>query len=107
MAVRCVLLGAEKVGARVQLLDLASYGTFPSSDATMSRPVGMRFERFPPATSALADGIILGSPEFPRQLERRLEETALRSGESRHVRRARWLGPHRSGRRANGRERKP
>jgi NAD(P)H-dependent FMN reductase len=62
MAVRCALLGAEKVGARTQLLDLASYDLpFLGRDR---EPTGRNaVERFLRDISA-ADGIVLGSPEL-------------------------------------------
>jgi len=62
MAVRCALLGAEKVGAKAQLLDLASYDLpFLGRD---QEPAGRNaVERFLGDIRA-ADGIILGSPEL-------------------------------------------
>ena len=62
MAVRCALLGAEKVGAKTQLLDLASYDLpFLGRD---KEPTGREaVERFLGDIRA-ADGIILGSPEI-------------------------------------------
>ncbi len=62
MAVRCALLGAEKVGARTQLLDLASYDLpFLGRDR---EPTGRNaVERFLRDIRA-ADGIVLGSPEL-------------------------------------------
>ncbi len=62
MAVRCALLGAEKVGARTQLLDLASYDLpFLGRD---KEPTGRNaVERFLGDIRA-ADGIVLGSPEI-------------------------------------------
>jgi NAD(P)H-dependent FMN reductase len=62
MAVRCALLGAEKVGARVQLLDLASYDLpFLGRDKEPTRRNAV--EHFLGDIRA-ADGIILGSPEL-------------------------------------------
>ena len=62
MAVRCALLGAEKVGATTQLLDLAAYDLpFLGRDR---EPTGRTaVERFLGDIRA-ADGIILGSPEL-------------------------------------------
>lgn len=62
MAVRCALLGAEKVGARTQFLDLASYDLpFLGKD---QEPKGRNaVERFLGDIRA-ADGVILGSPEL-------------------------------------------
>ena len=62
MAVRCALLGAEKLGARTQLLDLASYDLpFLGRD---KEPTGRNaVERFLGDIRA-ADGIVLGSPEL-------------------------------------------
>ena len=62
MAVRCALLGAENVGARTHLLDLASYSLpFLGRD---KEPTGRTaVERFLGDIRA-ADGIILGSPEL-------------------------------------------
>ena len=62
MAVRCALLGAENVGARTQLLDLASYDLpFLGRDR---EPTGRNaVERFLRDIRA-ADGIVLGSPEL-------------------------------------------
>jgi len=62
MAVRCALLGAEKVGATTRLLDLASYDLpFLGRD---TEPTGRNaVERFLDEIRA-ADGIILGSPQL-------------------------------------------
>jgi FMN reductase len=62
MAVRSALLGAEKVGARTQLLDLASYDLpFLGRDQEPTKRTAV--ERFLGDLRG-ADGIILGSPEI-------------------------------------------
>jgi len=62
MAVRCALLGAERVGARTQLLDLASYDLpFLGRDQEPTKRNAV--ERFLGDIRA-ADGIIIGSPEL-------------------------------------------
>jgi NAD(P)H-dependent FMN reductase len=62
MAVQCALLGAEKVGARVQLLNLGSYD-LPFLGREKEPAARTAVERFLRDLRA-ADGIILGSPEL-------------------------------------------
>ena len=62
MAVRCALLGAEEAGARVQLLDLASYD-LPFLGRDREPTSRKAVERFL-GDIRTADGIILGSPEL-------------------------------------------
>jgi FMN reductase len=62
MAVRCALLGAEKVGATTQLLDLAAYDLpFLGRDR---EPTGRTAVEHFLGDIRAADGIILGSPEL-------------------------------------------
>lgn len=62
MAVRCALLGAERVGARTQLLDLASYDLpFLGRDEDLTKRKAV--ECFLGDLRG-ADGIIIGSPEL-------------------------------------------
>jgi FMN reductase len=61
-AVRCALNGAERDGARAQLLDLASYD-LPFLGREREEPGKRAVERFL-ADIRAADGVILGSPEI-------------------------------------------